>query len=583
MIEPIITLAFSMHANKGVYAVLLGSGVSRTAGIPTGWEVVEDLIRRVAHLHGEECAPDPRTWFRNKFGEEPNYSKLLAQLAKTPPERNQILRSYFEAGEEDREQGRKVPTPAHHAIAGLVASGHVRVIVTTNFDRLMEAALEAAGVSPSVIDTPDKIEGAMPLVHTPCTVIKLHGDYMDIRIKNTPEELEKYDPQMDKVLDRVLDEYGLVVCGWSADYDMALEEAIARCPSHRFATYWAHLSEPKDTAKRLINLRRAEKIRIEGADSFFQALAEKVAALEEFDRPHPMSVKMAVATEKKYLEDEKYRIRLHDLVTDETDRLLEAISPEHFPADPPERQSRVPRYEAAAEIMLGLIATGCFWSDLHRELWSQVIRRVANPPRGYTGSIAWEGIRWYPALLLIYAGGVTSVAAQRWGNLAALLKKTEISAPSQGRRGPASTVIYPGSVFESGVEDYLPDLRRDQLAVSKHLHRVLRHPLADTIPHDSDYLAHFCTFEYLLALTHADLREGEFTPDYFWGPPGLFMSEGQCRSKNPVMKDVKRQAKEQGDDWPPLKAGLFGGSYERFEKIATAVERAIGVSVLLQG
>src|SRR5215212_6474829 len=189
MIEPIVSLAFSMHANKGVYALLLGSGVSRSAGIPTGWEVLEDLIKRVAHLYGEEPVPTPEAWFKGRFGEKPSYSKLLDELAKTPPERNSILKGYFEATEEEREQGKKVPTPAHHAIAGLVASGHVRVIVTTNFDRLTEGALEAAGISPTVIDTPDKIEGAMPLAHARCTVIKLHGDYMDIRIKNTPEEL----------------------------------------------------------------------------------------------------------------------------------------------------------------------------------------------------------------------------------------------------------------------------------------------------------------------------------------------------------------------------------------------------------
>lgn len=40
MIEPIDSLAFSMHGNKGVYALLLGSGVSRAARIPAGWEII---------------------------------------------------------------------------------------------------------------------------------------------------------------------------------------------------------------------------------------------------------------------------------------------------------------------------------------------------------------------------------------------------------------------------------------------------------------------------------------------------------------------------------------------------------------
>ena len=45
-------LAFAIHENPGVYALLLGSGLSRSAGIPTGWEITLDLIRRVGALKG---------------------------------------------------------------------------------------------------------------------------------------------------------------------------------------------------------------------------------------------------------------------------------------------------------------------------------------------------------------------------------------------------------------------------------------------------------------------------------------------------------------------------------------------------
>jgi hypothetical protein len=43
MIDPIHSLAFSIQANRGVYAVLFGSGISRSAKIPTGWEITLDL------------------------------------------------------------------------------------------------------------------------------------------------------------------------------------------------------------------------------------------------------------------------------------------------------------------------------------------------------------------------------------------------------------------------------------------------------------------------------------------------------------------------------------------------------------
>jgi hypothetical protein len=44
--DPLTQLSFSVYENKGVFAVLLGSGLSLAAGIPTGWEITLDLIRR---------------------------------------------------------------------------------------------------------------------------------------------------------------------------------------------------------------------------------------------------------------------------------------------------------------------------------------------------------------------------------------------------------------------------------------------------------------------------------------------------------------------------------------------------------
>lgn len=125
MIDPILSLSFSIHSNQGVYALLLGSGVSRSAGIPTGWEVVLDLVRKLAYLSNENCEPDAVAWYRTKYQEEPDYSKLLDLIAKLPSERSQLLKSYFEPTQEEREQGLKVPTATHKAIASLVAQGYI--------------------------------------------------------------------------------------------------------------------------------------------------------------------------------------------------------------------------------------------------------------------------------------------------------------------------------------------------------------------------------------------------------------------------------------------------------------------------
>ncbi len=270
MISPTESLAFSMHANPGVYALLVGSGVSRNAKIPTGWEITLDLIHKLAALRKETPDPDAEQWYRNTFGKEPDYSDLLDDLCKTPAERQQLLRDYIEPSPDERDEGIKQPTTAHRAIAALAENRLIRVVVTTNFDRLIETALEDAGVTPTVLSTRDQVQGALPLIHTRCCVVKLHGDYLDTRIRNTQAELDSYDAEFNELLDRIFDEFGLIVCGWSAKWDGALCNALSRASSRRFTTYWATHGELTDPAGRLVNQRRAGLIPINDADEFFR-------------------------------------------------------------------------------------------------------------------------------------------------------------------------------------------------------------------------------------------------------------------------------------------------------------------------
>ena len=159
MITPTESLVFSMHANPGVYAVLAGSGVSRAAKIPTGWEITLDLVKRLAAVHRQPCEPGPDEWYRNTFGKDPEYSELLDDLTGTQTERQALLRGYIEPTPDERDEGAKQPTSAHRAIAALAVKDTIRVILTTNFDRLIQTALEEAGVTPMVLSTPDQLQG----------------------------------------------------------------------------------------------------------------------------------------------------------------------------------------------------------------------------------------------------------------------------------------------------------------------------------------------------------------------------------------------------------------------------------------
>jgi len=574
--DPMLSLAFAMHSNRGVYALLLGSGISRAAAIPTGWEVVVDLIRKLAALKGVSCDPDPEAWFRDAFGEDASYSGLLKKLCRTPAERQQLLRNYFEPSSSDPDSKQKQPTKAHEAIATLAKSGHIRVILTTNFDRLLERSLEAVGVSPVVISTPNAVDGATPLTHAPCTVVKLHGDYLDARIKNTPDELAKYDRRIDRLLDRVFDEFGLVVSGWSGDWDEALVRAISRCKSRRFTTYWTLRGKPSDAARRLVDLRRADCITTVGADEFFHELGEKVQSLASFDPPHPLSAKTAVATMKRYLVEDRYRIQLDDLVRGEVERVMAATSATKMPVSGSrdvvaEARLRLSQYEAAAAIVRDLFVTAGRWcTPAHSELLIESIERLGNQPE--TGGVTvLINLRRYPSVLVLYAGGIAAVAS---GNLRVL--RTLLLGPrlrndrADGVRRPAVQELYPQAVLDSREGSaVLTPSQETHTPLNNHLFEVLREPLRDAIPGDEEYSEFFDLFEYLLALVYVDslVADGASTP---WFPVGRFGWRSRWRQTPAVVERLAREADAMGDQWVGVSFGLFG-SFARFKTAAATV------------
>ncbi len=85
----------------------------------------------------------------------------------------------------------------------------MRVILTTNFDRLTERALEDVGVPPQVLHRPEQLASATPLAHAKATVIKLYGDYADLEQRNTADQLAEYPEALVAYLGHVLDEHGL--------------------------------------------------------------------------------------------------------------------------------------------------------------------------------------------------------------------------------------------------------------------------------------------------------------------------------------------------------------------------------------
>ena len=573
-IEAFDSLALTMHHTPGACALLLGSGLSRAAGIPTGWEITLDLVRRVAALKGQETGNDPATWYRSVYGEAPNYSVLLDAIASTQAERRSILHSYIEPAGED---GGRRPTVAHRAIAQLVARGVVRVLVTTNFDRLLEQALIAEGVEPIVISGEDSLAGAVPLIHARCTVLKVHGDYLDTRIRNIDAELSSYTPGIDALLDQILDNFGLVVCGWSGEWDIALRAAILRAPGRRYPTYWSAYGEPAELAKDLIAHRSARVVPIDGADSFFVKLVGTMDALAAANRPHPQSTQILVAQAKRLSSDEAHAIAWSDLLFAETQDLRSRLDLSTYYAQQPSNEDGRAFVEECISISERLrrmfLVCGRWGSPRARTEAANALVGLASPKPSASGFAFWHSLRIIPAMLCFYWYCIGALASSDYSAVKRIfdikLKKTPL-------RDSLLEALPPMNYDSVGEWKFLNREKSYKLPTSHYFAPILSAEIGDVARTHDEGDALFDALELLIALESAHLRLSQMKAgaiSWFWVPMGKFVWR---QDGSPGLSDF--EGLNPGNQY--LTAGLFGGTVDDANAAVAAVKDHIRKSNL---
>jgi hypothetical protein len=283
-LDPIVSLSVALAEAPGTCAFLLGSGVSRDAGVPTGFEVMREGLRRLHQI--ETTSTEPLNdealdrWLAETDRTNMTYSELLALIAPDAAVRREYLAGFFEAIE---------PGPTHEALADMAADGLARVFVTTNFDRLLEHALQARGIEPVVIASDADLAAAMPREHAQCVVLKPHGDYLRETIRNTPEELAELEPGITAQLGEVFSRYGVVVLGYSGA-DQAIARAL-RARTSRFGMWWVARGELGEAAADLVDAVGGRVVLRDSAADFLADLRQRLAVFTE----HPSGVTPAVA------------------------------------------------------------------------------------------------------------------------------------------------------------------------------------------------------------------------------------------------------------------------------------------------
>ena len=275
---------------------------------------------------------------------------------------------------------------------------------------------------------------------------------------------------------------------------------------------------------------------------------------------------------KRFIVSEEHRIELHDLVSQEMERQMTSLS--KLSMSQPgltldQIFERVQRYERALDILGPIIAQGCYWgSGGQAKLWATALERTAELARIAGGMTLLLQLRMYPTCMLLYLGGLSAIAANRYETLKTLCT-TEIA--DNGQTTPLILKAMPPNVLENDWARKLPGLERHHTPMSDRLFEILREPLREFVPSDQRYDELFDRFEYLMSLIYFDTKMKKDT--WRWAPVGRY-SWKDSFSGNTISTQIAEEQQRDGKDWPPLKAGLFE-SESRFQEVKAAFDAEI--------
>lgn len=299
------------------FAWLLGAGASATAGIPTGYRMIEDF-RRQLYERLVSATADPAV------GNGPLSDVLVdARLAEAgipargdPTEYSVLFEKLFpDAAERRRYIDRQVklgsPSAGHRVLGSLLATRKTPCVFTTNFDQLIERAAIVAGekldhtarahATVAAIDNAERAQRCVKESDWPL-IAKLHGDFQSTALMNTGDELRSQDARMRDVLREACNRFGLIVVGYSGRDESvmaALESCVESWGSRAFpmGLYWV-TRDPGDLLPAVVRLLecarvakiKAEVVRCSGFDTLAQDLANCVELPEALKASIPGDV-----------------------------------------------------------------------------------------------------------------------------------------------------------------------------------------------------------------------------------------------------------------------------------------------------
>lgn len=255
--------------NEKRYCFILGAGASKTSGIPTGEEMAaqwrEELDRLYANCPEELQRLQRRLNVRSLKPSSKNYFSLYA-MRFFPDYRNGS--AFLERALE-----RAQPSLGYYPLAALLARTRNNLLITTNFDSLVEDALFIYTEKKPMVVSHELLADYINFNTSRPIVAKLHRGLF-FNPLNRAEEVNGLSEKWKKTLHNAFKIYTPVVVGYAGGdhslMDFLKNEAELDC------IYWCYRGEePSDEIQRMVERHKGYFVPIEGFDEMMYLLGQK--------------------------------------------------------------------------------------------------------------------------------------------------------------------------------------------------------------------------------------------------------------------------------------------------------------------
>jgi len=282
---------------------------------------------------------------------------------------------------------------------------------------------------------------------------------------------------------------------------------------------------------------------------------------------------------QKYLSEEKYSIKLHDLVIKELDRVCLELSSDRFETEPqleltPEFYiKRIHEYEELMNTLIRISTTLVYFdNDRCSSLIKRIIERILQTQK-FVGSRYLINLQRYPVLLLFNSIGLISIDSNNYNTLATVLLKTRYDGYSSHYDEKKSTLID-----EFYTSQILKDFKKTELSQPEnYIVKTIKNYVVEYLPDDKKYEDTFDIFEYLINLMYIDSKykaplSEEICAEGYRLAKKYYNSFYSDR-KPEFIYDFIQEGLKEGKEWSLLKAGFFDGSPGRLEECFNAYKK----------